>query len=336
MKNKRFLKIILLIVLAILLAAACIAGFVSSKLDLIQYSDGVRESITYDAESSEEQILDPNLELNDAAPVLSNEDIASSRNVTNILLIGTDERETEFSEAARADSMILVSINKKENTVKLVSLERGMGAPILEGPYAGAYDWLTHIFRYGGADLLCRTVEECLRVEIDHYVRLNFTSVIGVVDAIGGIDMELTALEAWHMNIGDIYDTMQEGMNHLNGAHALEYARIRAIDSDWKRIERQRKVILACVDSLKKANLLELNDLLNSFLPMIQTNMTKTDISEWILYAPKLLNAEFDQRTIPEAGTYGGMEGLGGKILFAVDFEVNAKILHDFLYGDGE
>ena len=121
-------------------------------------------------------------------------------------------------------------------------------------------------------------------------------------------------------------------MNHLDGGNALAYARLRAIDSDWQRVGRQRKVILAVVDALKESSLLELNELADTVLPLIQTNLTKLEIAELILYAPNFLTSEFDQMTIPKQGTYGGMKIRNGASAFAVDFELNNDLLHRFLY----
>ena len=83
-------------------------------------------------------------------------------------------------------------------------------------------------------------------------------------------------------------------------------------------------------------NLLELNSMLDTVLPLIQTNLTTTDILGLITYAPAVLGQEFDQMTIPVQGTYGSMKGLGGRNLYAVDFQTNSEILHEFLYGETE
>ena len=348
MKWFRKHKIITAFLLAILLLVGTVVGYVWSKLDLIDYDDGKPDdqlaldatnpagsepTLSADGEESDQIIDISGLEMVETIPEIPEEKIEQMDDVVNILVLGTDERSTKLSNAARSDAMILVSINKTDKTVKLVSLERGMGVPVLEGEYEGQYDWLTHIFRYGGADLVCKTVEHCFRVEVDHYVRVNFTTVRTVVDAIGGIDMELTESEAWALNLEG--HKLYAGWNHLDGAAALSFARLRMIDSDWQRVERQRKVILASVQALKDASLKELNNLLDTTLPLIQTNMTKLDIADLMLYAPNFLKSTFDQMTIPKAGTYGGMTGMGGRGLFAVDFEVNSQILKDFLYGDG-
>lgn len=343
-RHKFFTAMILLLLILLL----TVIGYVWSKLNLIQYDTGktvpaetsahipeAEVSLPAETEETEPgQLIDiSGLEISETEPPIPEADVEEHAEIINILLIGTDEHSREFSTNARSDSMILVSINKDKKTVKLVSLERGMGVPILEGENAGEWDLLTHIFRYGGAELLTKTVEHCFNIEVDHYVRVNFTTVISAIDAIGGIEMELTGAEAGSLN-RTYESSLVAGVNHLDGYMALGFARLRKIDSDWQRVVRQRKVITAVVDKLKGSSFSELNDLLNQVLPLVQTNMTKLDIAKLMLYSPHFLTSSFDQMTIPKQGTYGGMTGLYGRDLFAVDFEVNNQILWDFLYGE--
>lgn len=349
-KRKHPLQTCLLILLLILMVLVFAAtAYTWSKLDMLQYDDTLLEQ-TYPVSEAEADVSETEdienivnisgLELVETVPEISDAEIIKKDDVTNILIIGTDERTKDFSTNARSDCMIVVSIERTNNTVKLVSLERGMGVPVLKGKYEGQYDWLTHIFRYGGASLLMETVEHCFKIELDHYVRFNFRSVTSVVDAVGGVEVELTSSEAWYLGLFcQDYSTtgnqapLKTGVNLLDGGNSLAYARLREIDSDWQRVQRQRKVILGVVDALKGSSLIELNHLLDEVLPLIQTNLTKLEIAELMLYAPNLLNATFDQMTIPKSGTYGGMRGMGGRSLFAVDFETNAQILQEFLYG---
>lgn len=343
-----FLKIILIILLILVLLVGSVVAFLWFKLDLIEFENEIDNSVYY-TEPAEGETVDPTeateeeegqivdisgLEMVETAPPIPESEIFDEENVLNILLIGTDEHTKEFNVNARSDAMILVSIDRVKNTVKLVSLERGVAAPILEGEHEGKYDWLTHIFRYGGADLLTRTVEHMFKIDVDHYVRVNFNSVVQVVDTIGGIEMDLTESEAWGMSYWG--REFNKGLQVLDGDAALRFARLRKIDSDWQRVGRQRKVILAVVDKLKGSSLLDLNNLADAVLPLIQTNLTKLEIAELVLYAPNFLSAEFDQMTMPQPGTYGGMSIMGGKGGFAIDYEVNLPILHEFLYGTEE
>ena len=119
----------------------------------------------------------------------------------------------------------------------------------------------------------------------------------------------------------------------MDGTAALSYVRCRKIDSDWRRVERQRNVIQAVVTKTKDLGVTELNDLLNNVLPLVQTNLTKLEITELLLLAPKYRGVTIDQMTIPIKGSYGGMKGMGGRSLFSVDFDTNAKALREFIYG---
>lgn len=327
-KGKIVAAVIILIILAILIGGF---AFVKGKLNLIDYDDGKKEYATIQ-EGDEDQIdLDlSGLEQVDPQGIPSGE-IYKDKNVINVLLLGTDERTKDFSDNARSDSMMLLSINLKDHTAKLVSLERGMGVPILEGPYKGQYDWLTHCFRYGGADLVMKEVRECFRVDVERFVRVNFTSVESIVDLLGGIDVNLSVAEAEYLNArpGRNYSA---GVCHLDGKAALDYARTREIDSDWQRVKRQQTVIQACADKLKGSSVSTLNELLNQILPMVQTNFTQGEITKLMLEAPEFLGVEFERMTLPEHGTYGGMIGMGGRSMFAPDFAENAKILREFLY----
>lgn len=331
--NNRLIKVVIILLLFLILFISVVVIFLWSKLDLITFADEV-EYVFSDEPFDEYTLGMDDSQLSDTVPEIIDKEIYNEPEIVNILLIGTDERSADFHYHARSDSMILVSINKDKQTVRLVSFERAIGVPILEGEFEGQYDLLTHIFRWGGSELLVKTIEHCFKIDIDHYVRLNFSSVRNIVDSIDGIDMKLTSLEALCIN-GDVhggYCILQEGMNHLNGEEALAFARLRRIDSDWQRVERQRKVILAVVDKLKGSNLFTLNDLANTVLPMIQTDMSKIDITELLLYAPDFLKSDFDQMTIPKDGTYGGMKIRTPGGAFAVDYEINNDLLYRFLY----
>lgn len=260
-------------------------------------------------------------------------DIYKDNNYFNILLIGTDERTKKFSDNARGDTCMILSIGKKDGSMKLISFERGMGVPILDGKYKGQYDWLTHTFCYGGADLMMREVRECFKVDVERYIRVNFATFEQGIEAVGGIDVTLTAAEASYMNKYTGRNIYTAGQNHLDATAALTYARCRSIDSDWHRVERQRNVIQAVTTKTKDLSMAEFNDLLNNILPLVQTNLTKLEITELLLLAPKYRGATIQQMTVPIKGSYGGMRGLGGRSLFSVDFETNAKALKEFIYG---
>ena len=360
-KLPRWGKILLAVVVVVAVVAGAGSLYVNGKLDLLRYDDGsVSEMGTIDA--SEDQDLDATgLVHNDEEMEMPEGSPFADEDVLNILLIGTDERTeavndadafthlnqldgtedtTEFSDDARADAMILVSLNIKEHTIRLVSIERATGVPILLDGYEGQYDWITHTFRYGGAKLTMDTVEDCFNVQVDHYVRVNFNSFVQIVDAVGGVDIDITELEAkalnWEVpsNSMLIVNKVEPGLNHFDGYTALQYARLRKIDSDWKRIERQRTVIQAVLDQVKNASVVELDNLLNTVLPLVQTNFTKSEITALLVQLPGFLGADVEQLSMPLQGTYGVRTGMDDRLMYDPDWAVNIKALQDFLYND--
>ena len=353
---------IALIVVGILVVLAAVAGlYVNGKLDLLRYNDGSVSEVG-DIGAEEDQDLDgtglvhsdDEMEMPEGSPF-------SDDNVLNILLVGTDERTeavndadafthlnqldgtedtTEFSDNARADSMILVSLDIKDHIIRLVSIERGTAVPILLDGYEGQYDWITHTFRYGGAKLTMKTIEDCFNVQVDHYVRVNFNSFVQIVDAVGGVDIDITDQEAkalnWEVpsNSMLIVNHVDPGLNHFDGYTALQYARLRKIDNDWKRVERQRTVIQAVLNQVQNASVVELDNLLNTVLPLIQTNFTKSEIAALLVQLPGFLGCDVQQMSMPLQGTYGIRTGMDNRLMYDPDWVVNIKALQDFLYND--
>ena len=316
-RTKNVIKGILIPIAVILSLLIAVGGFYWTKLDKLQFSDGKVES-GGTVDDSDDDVLEEESRMADAISGLKEQEVISAsgdvnenKDYINILLIGTDERTEYFNDNARGDSCMILTLGKKDGSVKLASLERGMGVPILEGQYEGEYDWLTHTFRYGGADLMMREVRECFKVDVDRYIRVNFATFVQGIESVGGVDISLTEAEAAYINKfnkGGI--TCVAGQNHLDGRAALEYARCRKIDSDWQRVKRQRNVIQAAVNSTKDLSISELNDLMNQVFPLVQTNLSKLEITELLMLAPKCRGASIQQITIPIKDSYGGMTGL--------------------------
>ena len=354
-------KVLLIVAVVLAVLAGLAALYVNGKLDLLHYNDGSVDSMgSIDAE--EDQDLDSTGLVHSSDEMVMPEGSPfADDNVLNILLIGTDERTeavndadafthlnqldgtkatTEFSDDARADSLILVSLDIKDHVIRLVSIERGLAVPILLDGYEDEYDWITHTFRYGGAKLTMDTVEDCFNVQVDHYVRVNFNSFVQIVDAVGGVDIDITEMEAkalnWEVpsNSMLIVNHVDPGLNHFDGYTALQYARLRKIDNDWHRIERQRTVIQAVLDQIKNASVTELDNLLNTTLPLVQTNFTKSEIAALLVQLPGFLGCDVQQLSMPLQGTYGVRTGMDDRLMYDPDWVVNIKALQDFLYND--
>lgn len=301
------------------------------------------------AKSAEEDMEKNLADVDEAETVKAEGEIFQDSSVYNILLIGTDDRTKKFSTDARGDTCILLSINKNTGKVTLASFERGTGVPVLWGPYEGQWDWLTHTFRYGGAQMMVEEIRDSYLVDVNRYIRINIRTLVKLIDAIGGIDVELTQTEADHLDhpegtftegyakgIGmedeEQFD-LAAGTNHLNGVTAMVYARTRYIDDDWHRVQRQRKVIMAAAEKLSKLSASKMISTLDAVVPLVQTDLSETEVAELLTLAPTFMGAEIQQITIPADGTYGSMKGMDGRSMYAVDFNANAKILKEMLYG---
>ena len=349
-KLKRVAIVVLAVLLLLIVAVGGIAvGLYWQKLDLLQYGDGTvatnedvdevddtssdvqdstSDDIALDYEEPEQLVSEEvveNLADEEQEIVAPANATIKVEDVVNILLIGTDESTRAFTNNANADCMIILSINKKANTVKLVSIERGTGVPISIGQYAGEYEWINNMVRKGGPGFLQKTIAECFRVDLLGYIRVNPTIFIEIVDACGGIDITLTEAEAEVLE-------MNVGKNHMDGKAAERFARLRSIDSDWSRIGRQRTVIQAALTKAKGMSLSEINSMLDKVLPLVQTNLSKTQITELVLQVPKVAGKTASQLTLPAEGTYSIMQNKYGKNMFSVDFDKNVEILQDFLY----
>lgn len=347
----RIVAIVLVVVLALGLVAY---GYFHSKYRLMNISDGKFAGTEVSAEGDSQDELEneelQSREIEEKQAIEATGEIEEDKAVFNILLIGTDDRTTKFNDNARGDTCILLSINRETNQVHLVSFERAIGVKIPSGEYEGQWDWLTHMFWYGGPYLMTRQIRENFKVDVTKYIRVNIRTFMELVDSVGGVDIDMTEAECNNINHpegtftagnikgmhveNEVQQDLVPGINHLNGATAMCYARLRAIDDDWHRVERQRKVILAAVENLKKMSVTELDKLLNNVLPLVQTNLTEGDIASLIPEAATFVNMDYDTTTFPLKHTYGLMDGMCGRKVLALDFETNAEELQNFLYGE--
>ena len=214
------------------------------------------------------------------------EAFASSNDVTNILFIGADK---EKGGASRSDSIMIISVNKKAGKIIVTSVLRDTHVDIpgeCEAKINSAYAW-------GGANLLIQTIEENFNIKIDGYAVVNFNMFTELVDGLGGIDIEVTENEADYINNRHNYkgekkpDEFQSGESvHLNGYQALWYARIRKLDSDFMRTYRQRKVIAAIAENVKKelltGNVFGLIATAKEVAPNIETSLSKAEFTSLI------------------------------------------------------
>lgn len=258
--------------------------------------------------------------------------ITSAENV-NIMLVGQDARPGE--KRARSDAMILCTIRKSDNTVIMTSFLRDSYVQI-PGIRKGK---LNTAYIYGGMELLSDTMRENFGVSIDNTVEVNFNGFMEIIDTMGGVEINLTQAEADYLNRRGnwgVYNErdwhLSEGPNTLNGSQALAYSRIRSIGTDFGRTERQRKVLTALIQKVRDLSLPELNNLVNSLVGLITTDMTNAEITGYVLeFFPMLKDLNIVTQRIPLNDTYyfSVISGVGDSII--MDFETNRAFLKETL-----
>lgn len=251
--------------------------------------------------------------------------IEETDHIYNILLIGQDRRPGQGRQ--RSDAMILCTINTEKKTLVMTSFLRDTYLPLPD--YKGVpYDdnRLNACYAFGGMEMLNDAMEMNFGVVVDHNIEVDFTGFENVVNTLGGVGIYLTAAEATIVGGG-----AQEGWNHLNGAQALAYSRIRSIDGDTNRTARQRNVLLSMLENIRGLSLDQLDDLVNTVFPMVTTDMTNADILKYTVeFFPLLTELQVTTQRIPAADTYYGAMIRGMSVLVP-DLEANREILRQTL-----
>lgn len=251
---------------------------------------------------------------------------------TNILLIGVDARESDVS--SRSDTMMLLTIDNKNGQIKLTSFLRDSYVKI-----AGRKkEKLNAAYFRGGIQGLVDTLELNFKVEIPYYMLVDFEIFTTVVDMLGGIEVEVTEKESAYSKKTPTdrggYLPLEAGENiHLNGTEALWYSRMRYLDSDFMRTQRQRKVITAIVEKAKLQKPQALLELAETIIPLIKTNITADEMKKLGVDAvlDKAYNYSIVQQQIPADETWSNKRISGVGACLVMDLDENAEILANFL-----
>lgn len=274
--------------------------------------------------------IDPSVSLPDISditfPSAPTEPAEKPKHVINILLIGQDA--TVPGVRARSDSMILVTFNTRAKTVTFTSFMRDAYVQIP----GYAPNKLNHAYQYGGMELLNETLKLNYGVDVDGDVEINFSSFKSIIDLLGGVEISLTEPEAFYMNHLTDWN-LKVGTNRLNGEQALVYARLREIDSDYQRTERQRTVLMALTNAYKDQPVATMLDLLDDIISKVTTNMTNEQMWNYGLKVVNILSgARYTSQRLPADGTFsqGNVQvrpGLKAWFMYNIDFEANREIL---------
>ena len=207
-------------------------------------------------------------------------------NVVNILLVGVDTRSTTLDDGLQhGDVQIILSINKDTGSVKLTSILRDLYVTI---PGYKSKNRINVAYARGGGALAMRTINHTFEMNIEHYVTINFYGLASIIDAIGGVDVDLTKAEAKAINTylkkhPPKYDNQDKeyervpleavaGVQHLDGVQAVMYARTRSVDNDFGRTARQRHLLdLLLQKIMQDMTVDKLMSLMETSLPYVQT-----------------------------------------------------------------
>lgn len=262
---------------------------------------------------------------------------------TNIALFGLDAREGESIESGvRSDSMMIASINNETNEVKVVSIFRDT----LLKQQDGTFDKANAAYSYGGPEEAIALLNRNLDLDIKNYMSVDFKALSDVIDALGGLELELTEEEVVHMNnycvetsevTGKDYERIEPevaGTYHLNGVQATSYARIRATaGGDYKRAERQRLVIQKIVEKAQKANFKTLDKIVDVVFPQVSTSFSSKDLIGIAANALSYKLGETQGFPYSIADT-DVVEGYEGSYVVPSDFAGDVKKLHKFLFNE--
>ena len=256
----------------------------------------------------------------------------------NVLLLGCDSYTK--NDYQRTDSMIIVSINAAKGQVKLTSLMRDTWIPV---PGSKNHRKLTELCAVGGPELTIRAINESFGMNISDYALISMEGMAEIIDLIGGLDLDVTEEERKALNKGLFDLSPLSGMEqleesgegvHLNGNQATAFARIRKIDSDYVRTERQRTVLLAIADKIKNgASAGTLLTIVTTLMGYVDTNLSLTEIMTIASVGMKLDLSTVEQYRVPVDGTFDSGT-FNGVWCIKPNFEKNTNLLHSFIYGD--
>ncbi len=329
------------------MAASAAGGFISGQSQTEIYSfgqlaaeDGELTSETEDAEGApgEEEArekLEERIRKNIGD---STTKLKQDKEVLNLLLIGTDNRFKD--SVGLSDAMIIVSINQKKEKITAASLLRDIYLYI---PEKNTFNRLNTAYAKGGARLLIKTIEENFKIKIDKYASVDFFSFIDLIDALGGVEINITEEELPYVNglIKELNSIQGKepgtdylkiaGEQLLNGRQALGYSRVRYVGTDFGRTARQRMILEQIFNKFKKLGAGKITELLDLLLPQVTTNFTEKEIITQLLSLPDYMEYNYDAFSIPLAGTYENLRIRGMQVL-GIDFEKNVRELQKRLY----
>ena len=312
---KIFLRVLIVIIVIILGIAIAGYSFVHNKLSKMktEYIDKTAIGISEEAKDS-------------------------LKGYRNIALLGIDSRADDYGTGNRSDCIIIASINEKTKEVKLLSVYRDTYVYVTENGNK-KLDKITHAYSYGGAQNTLKSLNEALDLNITEYVTVNFDAVIAAVNALNGVEIDITSEELKYIN--DYIDATSQssgiksshlskaGRQTVDGVQAVAYSRIRyTAGGDYKRTERMRTVVTAMAKKAKTLSIGQLNKLADTILPRISKNIENNDI---IALIPSALSFDI----IESLGWPYNVKGMTTTAWYGVPVTLESNVirLHKELFG---
>lgn len=264
---------------------------------------------------------------------------ANTAQFYNVLLLGVDRRGN--SGNSQTDTMMIATVDKAHNRLKLTSVMRDT---LVEIPEHGEFR-LNSAAVKGGVELLFSTINHNFHLPLDKYVLVDFSMFEKIIDKLGGVTVRMTAEEISAANdciaglnkqlgveyLWDGFIFADEGNVLLTGKQALGYARIRKIDSDFTRTNRQYKVLNAVFAKFKSQSLTKQYDLMYELLPLVETNLGNDEIINMAVSVLGMDVGGLLHYRLPADATYAQGKFHGSSVLLA-DLSQNAWLLHEFIF----
>lgn len=262
----------------------------------------------------------------------------------NIALFGVDSRKGQLGKGQRTDTIIIASINQDTKEVKLLSVYRDSYLNLGNDKYNKA----NSAYAQGGPEQALMMLNWNFDMNIKEYMTVGFDALIEAIDALGGVEIDVQSNEIDHLNNyqrsmfvekeGDplnenIVKVTQPGLQTLSGLQATAYCRIRYVGDDYGRTERQRKVLMACLEKAKQASPTTLVEIMTSVLKNVQTNLDTGEMGEILADAASYQIVAQDG--VPFASNRGsGTIGSKGSCVVPLDLKDNVILLHEFLFDE--
>ena len=268
------------------------------------------------------------------------EDLAATHDLPdgwqNILLLGTDVRDTD--NYGRSDSMIVLSVNLETCQAKLTSFMRDIWVKI---PGVKQENKLNAACYFGGPELTMKTLNQYFGLDLEYYAMVNLNCMADIIDQLGGVRLDVTEAERKALNKGLFDLSSRSGMEKLeksgeqvllNGNQAVAFARIRQIDSDYRRTERQRTVLTTLARQLQEEGPIAIINVITGMLQYVKTNLSPRQLMTLAYVGMQIDVDDVEQLRVPAEKTYKA--GMYDEVwCIKPNFDKNKAIVKKFIYG---